>query len=91
MPELMARSSRRAKTLDRATIDLTEAHLLQDREGEEFDAAVVDVSAAYGMVVLDDPPVRARCDGADLPLGERIRVRLEKADPASRTIRFVTA
>jgi exoribonuclease R len=91
MPDLMARSTRRAKTLDRATIDLVEAYLLQDRQGEEFDAAVVDVSSDYGMVVLDDPPVRARCDGAGLPLGERIRVRLEAADPATRTIRFVTA
>ena len=91
LPDLMATSTRRAKTLDRATVDLVEAYVLQDREGEEFDAAVVDVSADDGMVVLDDPPVRARCDGAGLPLGERIRVRLEKADPATRTVRFVAA
>ena len=91
LPDLMARSTRRARTLDRATVDLVEAYLLQDREGEEFDAAVVDVSEDDGMVVLDDPPVRARCAGAGLPLGERIRVRLEKADPGTRTVRFVTA
>ena len=34
-----------------------------------------------GTVALDAPPVRARCLG-DLPLGERVRVRLVTADPA---------
>jgi hypothetical protein len=31
--------------------------------------------------------VRARCEG-DLPLGERIRVRLVTADPAQRRVLF---
>jgi exoribonuclease R len=45
---------------------------------------------AGGTVALDDPPVRARCEG-DLPLGERIRVRLAVADPATRTVLFERA
>src|SRR5206468_8949213 len=46
--------------------------------------------AGKGVVALDDPPVRARCDG-DLPLGERVTVRLTTADPATRTVRFTLA
>jgi exoribonuclease R len=45
------------------------------------------VRAPGGVVALDEPPVRARCDG-DLPLGERVRVRLVEADPKRRTVRF---
>jgi hypothetical protein len=41
-------------------------------------------------VALDDPPVRARCEG-DLPLGERIRVRLVVADPTTRAVLFERA
>jgi exoribonuclease R len=91
LPDLLAASTRRAKALDRATIDLVEAWILQDRVGEVFDAAVVEVSGGHAMVVLDDPSVRARCDGVDLPLGKRLAVRLTEADPVARTVRFVPA
>jgi hypothetical protein len=40
-----------------------------------------------GTVAVDDPAVQARCVG-DLPLGERIRVRLTVADPDTRTVEF---
>jgi hypothetical protein len=40
-----------------------------------------------GTVALNQPPVPARCDG-ELPLGERIRVRLVTADPISRKVLF---
>jgi exoribonuclease R len=40
-----------------------------------------------GTVALDEPPVRARCEG-ELPLGERIRVRLLTADPVGRKVLF---
>jgi hypothetical protein len=44
--------------------------------------------APGGTVAIDDPPVRARCDGAGLPLGGRIRVRLVEADPVRRRVLF---
>ncbi len=104
LPGVMATSDRRASAAERGAIDLAEAVLLADRIGEEFDAAVVDVDRARpqragtknsggewrppaGTVAIDDPPVRARCEGS-LPLGERIRVRLVKADPQRRTVAF---
>ncbi|MGI5214078.1 RNB domain-containing ribonuclease [Plantactinospora sp. CA-290183] len=43
-----------------------------------------------GTVALDEPPVRARCTG-ELPLGERVQVRLVTADPVRRTVLFERA
>jgi exoribonuclease R len=40
-----------------------------------------------GVVVVEVPPVRARCSGP-LQLGERIRVRLVAADPSRRLVSF---
>ncbi|MGN6244715.1 MAG: RNB domain-containing ribonuclease [Motilibacteraceae bacterium] len=91
LPEEMGRGDRRAGELDRACVDLVEAALLTGREGETFPAVVVDVSATGGVVQLADPPVRGRCDGAGLPLGERIDVRLVTASVPDRTVRFEPA
>jgi hypothetical protein len=41
-------------------------------------------------VALDAPPVRARCTG-ELPLGERVTVRLVTADPSARRVAFTRA
>ncbi|GAA3941081.1 RNB domain-containing ribonuclease [Actinoplanes auranticolor] len=40
-----------------------------------------------GKVAIDEPAVQARCLG-DLPLGDRIQVRLTQADPATREVLF---
>ncbi|MCU1352338.1 MAG: Ribonuclease [Acidimicrobiales bacterium] len=89
LPELMAASDTRAKQLERAFVDLTEAFLLADRVGEEMPATVVDTGTKYGTVVIEEPAVRARCDTPALPLGDQIRVRCTAADVATRTVRFV--
>jgi len=74
-------------------VDLAEAVLLEHRVGETFDAGVVDLDEASGhrppggTVAVDEPAVRARCVGS-LPLGERIPVRLDTADPATRKVLF---
>ncbi len=91
LPELMAGSDRHANELERACVDLTEAWLLSGREGTEYDAVVVEANPDRATVVLDEPAVRAPCDGAGLPLGERIRVRLELADTDKRRVRFSRA
>ncbi|WP_326552645.1 RNB domain-containing ribonuclease [Micromonospora sp. NBC_01813] len=93
LPEVMAGTDRIASAAARAAIDLAEAVLLRDRVGEEFDVAVLDADpgtakrAPRGTVALDDPAVIARCAGAP-PVGERVRVRLVTADPASRQVLF---
>ncbi|MCU1369881.1 MAG: Ribonuclease [Ilumatobacteraceae bacterium] len=88
LPALMAAGDSRSKKLERAVIDATEAVILAGRVGQTFPAAVVETGERYGTVVLDDPPVRARCDTPHLPLGEIIHVRCKEADPAAREVRF---
>lgn len=92
LPGLMAASGRRSGAVERACVDLVEAFVLRDRLGEPFDAMVIDVAdhGGSGQVQLADPAVIARCDGP-LPLGERVTVRLTRADPATREVRFTLA
>jgi VacB/RNase II family 3'-5' exoribonuclease len=91
LPEAMAGATRRANALDRASVDLAEAVVLAPRVGETFSAMVVDTTESGGTVQLSEPAVRARCDGADLPLGERLTVRLVTADPVRREVVFARA
>ena len=44
-----------------------------------------------GVVQIAEPAVVARCDGDGLPLGERVRVRLTRADLLTREVRFTLA
>lgn len=93
LPEAMQTSDRRASAAERGAVDQVEAVLLAGRVGEEFEAAVLDVDDGNGKrppsgaIALDEPPVRARCRGP-LPLGERVRVRLVKADVVARSVEF---
>jgi exoribonuclease R len=88
LPEAMAAGGRRAGAVERGVIDLVEAVVLADREGERFDAVVID----DGLVQLRDPAVRARMEDAALPEpGTEIAVRLDRADPAARTVSFSVA
>ncbi|WP_426506678.1 RNB domain-containing ribonuclease [Dactylosporangium sp. McL0621] len=90
LPEVMTRTDRVAGSAERSAVDLVEATLLQGRVGETFEAAVLDVDRAKHRadIAIDEPPVRARCEGDVLPLGERIAVRLTEADPGKRKVTF---
>jgi exoribonuclease R len=85
LPGAMAAGGRRAGAVERGVIDLVEAVVLSDREGERFDAVVID----DGLVQLRDPAVRARIvDAATPEPGSEVTVRLDRADPATRTVAF---
>jgi exoribonuclease R len=86
LPKAMAEADRRANALERAAIDLVEAARLAGRVGETFAATVID----DGLIQLEDPAVRARCDG-DPPVGRDITARLVEADITTRTVRFEAA
>jgi exoribonuclease R len=88
LPALMAASDRRTREVERAVVDATEAWLMRSRIGETFSAVAVDADDGRGTVVLDDLAIRGRCTGEGLRPGTRVRVRLEEADVAGRTIRF---
>ncbi|MFF4355425.1 RNB domain-containing ribonuclease [Streptomyces sp. NPDC001604] len=94
LPHQMADGSRRAGTIERECVDIVEAALLAGRVGEVFDGCVVDVEErqpGVGTVQLESPAVIGRIEGEHLPLGERLRVRLTQADPASAKVRFTPA
>ncbi|MET8243238.1 RNB domain-containing ribonuclease [Streptomyces sp. NPDC005202] len=96
LPAEMAEGTRRAGTVERECLDVVEAALLKDRVGDLFDGCVIDVEEhrpTVGTVHVDSPAVVARIEGgtAPLPLGERLRVRLTRADPAAATVRFAPA
>ncbi len=96
LPQVMTTTDRVANAAERGAVDLAEAVLLEDRVGSDFEAAVLDLDAPReghpprGVVAIDDPAVRARCEGEGLVLGDRIPVRLTVADPVSRKVIFET-
>ena len=83
LPAAMADGTGARTSVERGVIDLVEAVVLSGREGETFDALVID----DGLVQLRDPAVRAKLAGAPKP-GSEIVVRLERADPKTRTVAF---
>jgi exoribonuclease R len=91
LAETMAKSNRRAQQYEGGIISAVEAAVLEPSVGRLFDAVVVDVNEEddAGTVQLQEPAVSARCEGTNLPLGERVVVRLERADVATRQVRFV--
>ena len=90
LPKEMQQSAQRARSYERAVFDLVEAGLLADRVGEELAGVVVSLDRkdpSRGVVMLTDVGVEARVVGdGELPLGTDVRVRLTKADPATRTV-----
>lgn len=81
---------RRARVCSRAKLNYAErgarrghAAARSPRQRQRWRGA----ASARGSIALDDPPVFARCQG-ELPLGERVRVRLMTADPKQRKVLF---
>jgi exoribonuclease R len=90
LPDLsaaMTAGAQRAGRVERGVVDLVEAAILAGREGERFDAVVIE----DGVVQLRDPAVRGRLSDGGPPPGQEVSVRLEKADPATRTVLFAAA
>jgi len=85
LPTVMASSSRRAADLDRGCTAAVSVFLLAGREGEQFQATVlqVDVAKDRAVVLLHEPPVRAHCASAGLTEGSVGTVRLVSVDEAT--------
>lgn len=91
LPNLMAGSDTLAARVDRACLDQTEAWVLTNRIGQEFDAIVLRSEGNSADVFLTDPPVIAKCAGGNLPEGATVRVRLTQADADTRKVVFERA
>jgi exoribonuclease R len=87
LPPAMQRGDQRARVVERGVVDLVEAVLLHDRVGETFDAVVVDEA----LIQLREPAIRGRLIGASPEPGTEVTVRLDRADPAARTVEFSLA
>jgi exoribonuclease R len=88
LPKAMATAEQRANGVDRAVIDLAEAVLLVGREGDVFDAVVVDEDDRGAVVQVVEPAVLARVPAKAVDPGDDVRIRLVRADPIDRTIEF---
>ena len=92
LPGTLAESSRRSSRYERAIVDLVEAGTLTGREGERFDAVVVDVAdkdPRRGVVTLREDGVEGSVtSGTDLRLGSEVTVRLASASVHDRTVEF---
>lgn len=92
LPSVMGSSDRTAAQVDRACIAQAQAWSLAGRVGDEFPATVLRVpNGAAGEVYVAEPPVIARCSGAGLSEGQRVRVRLAAANPEGRDVAFELA
>ena len=88
LPAVMAKADALSGQINRAVIDLAEAVALQGREGERFEAVVTDVDQRGARIQICSPPVVARLKDKELVPGQDLPVRLDSADPATRTVHF---
>ena len=93
LSDVMEQTGKRARAIGRGALTALEALVLRGHEGEVFDGVITSERDGRGELVLAEPAVvteiRAGTKAPDdgLPVGERVRVRLLSADPASG-IRF---
>lgn len=90
LPAAMQTAEARAAQVERAVVDLVEAAVLAGREGERFAASVIDTDERGARIQLLDPAVIARVehDGVAVAPGDRLEVRLVRADPTERRLEF---
>ena len=93
LPGVMEQTGKRARAIGRGALTALEALVLRGHEGEVFDGVITSERDGRGELVLAEPAVVTEIragrgvSGDGLPVGERVRVRLLSADPATG-IRF---
>jgi len=88
LPPAMARGEQRANRAERMALDLAEAVVLSGREGDIFDAVVIDESDRGVEVQISDPAILVRLTARRVDPGDDVRVRLVTADVATRSVEF---
>lgn len=95
LPATMQVAARRAHQYEKAVLDLAEAAVMSAQVGEQFDGAIVEVSASdpgKGIAMLRVPAIEASVtSSAPLPLGADVKLTLVEADPVKRMTRFALA
>ncbi len=88
LPAVMEHAETRASRIERSVIDMVEAVMLHGREGQSFDAVVVDHDDRGARIQLCDPAVVARVSAHGVRPGDNIRVRLVSSDTSRRVLTF---
>jgi exoribonuclease R len=91
LPGLMNASDSLAARVEKACLEQVEAWILAEHIGGTFSAVVLRAEPSRAEILIEDPPVIARCAGEGLPEGERITVRLTAVDADKRKISFERA
>jgi exoribonuclease R len=91
LPAVMAKAEEKAGQVDRATLDLAEAVVLEGREGSRFNAVVTDLDERGARIQLSDTAVIARVDGKGAMPGDAILVELLNVDVTRRQVTFQRA
>jgi exoribonuclease R len=88
LPAAMSRGEQRANRAERQALDLAEAVVLRGREGEVFDAVVVDEGEWGVEVQIPEPAVLVRIAAKGVDPGDDVGVRLVAADVDGRRVEF---
>ncbi|PIE34439.1 MAG: RNB domain-containing ribonuclease [Ilumatobacter coccineus] len=88
LPRAMARGQQVANRAERWAVDLAEAVVLSGRDGEIFDAVVIDEHDRGVDIQVTDPAILAHTIAHRVDPGDRIRVRLRGTDPDARQVTF---
>lgn len=88
LPKAMALGDQRAGRAERAAVELAEAVVLAGREGEIFDAVVIDESDRGAEVQISEPAILTRITARRVDPGDDVRVRLESVDVDERRVEF---
>jgi exoribonuclease R len=88
LPKAMATAEQRANRAERRAIDLAEAVVLSGREGQMFEAMVIDEDEHMAEFQIAEPAVLGRVEARHVDPGHEIRIRLVDVDVESAEIRF---
>jgi exoribonuclease R len=88
LPAAMTRAEQRANRAEREALDLAEAVVLTGREGDVFEAVVIDEGEWGVEVQVLDPAVLTRVQARHVDPGDTVRVRLVEADASRAVVRF---
>ncbi len=88
LPATMDRAQAVASRVERAVIDLAEAVTMQGREGEIFNAVVIDDDEDASRIQLCDVAVVAKVQAHGVRPGNDLRVKLMAVDLVGRNVEF---
>jgi len=88
LPATMDRAQAIASRIERAVIDLAEAVTMHGREGEIFNAVVIDDDEDATRIQLCELAVVAKVQTHGVRPGDRLRVKLSAVDVQRRSVGF---